>query len=350
LALLEVDEATLPVVSSQTNPNVIIFNNLFRDQLDRYGEVDKIRKMWLRALPDLNRSTVLVLNSDDHSIAHLGDSSGAKVVYFGIEDKSFSLGKLPHASDFTSCVACGSELIYDEIYLAHLGKYKCSSCDLKRPKPDIFAKKIYLDEDLGFLADIVTPKGEIQMRINMPGLYNVYNSLAAIAAGLVFGISLENIKKALEKATPAFGRTEKLDVNGKKVFIALVKNPAGFNEILRTIFRNRVKKYVLIAINDLIADGRDVSWLWDVDFEVIATKVKKLWVSGVRASEMALRIKYTGAKFEIDLEEDLETALKESLASVPKGETLYVLPTYTAMMKLKKILAAKGVSSPFWED
>jgi len=350
IALLEADEATLPSAIKQTNPNVIIFNNLFRDQLDRYGEVDKIRYIWQKALAHLDPKSVIILNSDDHSVAHLGKGSKATIIYFGLEDKNISIGKPPHASDFTNCIACGKQLTYDEVYMAHLGKYKCPDCGLVRPKPDIFATDIKLLAEKGFEAKIVTPKGEIILKSPLPGLYNVYNCLAAVAAGIVSGISLEKIEDAIELAIPAFGRTEQLELEGKKIYISLVKNPTGFNEVIRTIFQENKKKNLLIAINDLIADGKDVSWLWDVDFEFIMSKIKKIWVSGIRANDMALRLKYTGAKKDIIVDTNLENAIGKALDGTQIGDTLYILPTYTAMLQLKKILANAGVSSNFWED
>ena len=351
IALLEADEATLPAAIRQTNPNIIIFNNLFRDQLDRYGEVDTIRSLWQKALIHLNPKSVIILNSDDHSVAHLGKGSKATVIYFGLEDKNLSIGKPPHASDFTNCIACGKQLTYDEVYMAHLGKYKCPDCGLVRPQPDVYASNVRLIAEKGFEATISTPKGEIKIKSQLPGLYNVYNCLAAAAAGVVLGIKLEKIKEALELSNPAFGRTERLELEGKKIFIGLVKNPTGFNEVLRTIFEGKGKKNVLIAINDLIADGKDVSWLWDVDFEFIVSKIRRVWISGIRASDMALRIKYTGAKgMEIDVDSNLETALAKAIDGTQIGETLYILPTYTAMLALKKILARAGVGGQFWED
>ena len=350
VALLEVDETTLPYVISQTNPKIIVFNNLFRDQLDRYGEVEKIRKIWLRSLSNLDSSSVVVLNSDDHSVAHLATETKAKVVYFGIEDKAASIGNLPHASDFTSCIVCSSDLEYGSVYMAHLGKYACNSCGLKRPSPDIYAEKIYLHAAEGFVADIVTPRGKLQVKLNLPGIYNVYNSLAAISAGLVFGLDLKTIKTGLESAKPAFGRTEKIEIGGKTIFLGLVKNPAGFNEILRTLFKENSKKYVLIAINDKLADGRDVSWLWDVDFEFFIRKITKLWVSGIRAKDMALRLKYTGLDVPTKVEQNLERSLEEAVDMLPEGETLYILPTYTAMLEIKKNLADLGVGKYFWKD
>ena len=349
-ALFEVDEATLPLASITTNPKVIIFNNLFRDQLDRYGEVDKIRKIWQKTLLHLDSSTTLILNSDDHSVAHLGSISKTRVIYFGIEDKNLSLGKLPHASDFTSCLVCDGELQFDEIYLSHLGKYRCSTCGLVRPKPDVYANKIILNEEKGFSAQIITPKGEIQVNISLPGLYNVYNTLAAVSAGLSLGINLNTIKKALEASQAAFGRAEILDFENKKIFIGLVKNPTGFNEVLRVLFNKSSKKFLMIAVNDLIADGRDVSWFWDVDFEVLVGKTHKIWLSGIRASDMNLRLKYTGAIFKLETEENIQNCFEKAIEGTQIGETLYILPTYTALLEIKKIMARKGISSEFWED
>ncbi|HEX7456527.1 MAG TPA: MurT ligase domain-containing protein, partial [Candidatus Nanoarchaeia archaeon] len=352
LALLETDELTIPAATNSIEPRAIVFNNLFRDQLDRYGEVDKIRKIWQKALLQLDPATTLVLNSDDHSVAHLGSSSKARVIYFGIEDDTFSLKKLPHASDFTNCIACGGQLRFDRVYLSHLGKYKCATCGLKRPKPDIYAENILLDEENGFSAKVATPKGSFDLKIGLPGIYNVYNSLAAVSAALALNINLTTIKKGLEGSPAAFGRTEKINLDGKKLFLGLVKNPSGFNEILRLLLSGHNDKYLLIIINDLIADGRDVSWLWDVDFEELFSKkeVRRIRVAGTRAADMALRLKYASTKAVPRIEENLEQALEVSIEEVPKGETLYVLPTYTALLSLKKILAEKGFGKPFWED
>lgn len=351
LPLLEVDEPTLLAAVNSLDPAVIVFNNLFRDQLDRYGEVDKIRQIWKKSLLQLGASTVLVLNSDDHSVAHLAQETRAKVIYFGIEDDSLSIGKLPHASDFTSCMSCGSDLRFDHVYLSHLGKYKCSTCGLKRPKPDVYAKKIFLDEEKGFRAQIVTPNGTLDIKTEIPGIYNVYNSLAAIAATIALGKSLPIIKKGIQKTKTAFGRTEKIEFEGKYLYLALVKNPSGFNEVLRVLKSVKKEKNLLIAINDLTADGKDVSWLWDVDFEEAFDKgVKSIWISGFRADDMALRLKYANNKLKPQVDTDVENALESALKSTPKGETLFILPTYTAMLSIKGILAKKGLSEQFWDD
>jgi UDP-N-acetylmuramyl tripeptide synthase len=348
--LLEVDEATLPQAINGTYPRVVVFTNLFRDQLDRYGEVDTIRKMWVGALGNLDSSTTLVLNADDHSIAHLGSDTKAKKVYFGIEDTHLSIGSLPHASDFTSCIQCNKELVFDTVYMSHLGKYRCASCGLKRPKPAVFAKRVELDESKGASILVETPKGVINLRIALPGLYNVYNTLAAVSVGLDLGLRLESIEKALNGAQAPFGRAETIQLaDGKKLSVFLVKNPVGFNEVIRAIFSTKEKKNVLIAINDLLADGTDVSWLWDVDFELLTRKTRKIWISGQRAADMALRLKY--ANLETDLvEEDLSKCLETAVEEIQVGTTLYVFPTYTAMMTLRKFLAERGLGQPFWQD
>jgi len=352
IPLLEVDEPTLYTVINSVDPQAIIFNNLFRDQLDRYGEVDKIRKIWQNSLINLDSSTTLILNSDDHSISHLSNQTKAKVIYFGIEDGDLSIGKLPHASDFTSCINCNTELTYSEVYLSHLGKYRCVKCGLKRPKPDVFVKKVDFFEEKSFTATFVTPEDVFKLKINLPGIYNVYNCLAAISAALALGLAVSDIKKGLHNAKAVFGRTEQIEVDGKKLYIALVKNPSGFNEILRVLLNNKKEKYVVLAINDLLADGTDVSWLWDVDFETFYTKsqIKRLWVTGIRANDMALRLKYTSQTIKPTIIDNIQEAIETAADEIPTGETLYILPTYTAMLSIKKILADRGISNRFWEE
>ena len=349
LALLEIDEATLPLVISQTSPKIIVINNLFRDQLDRYGEVDSIRKMWHETLKNLDDSTTLILNSDDPSVAHLAKGSRAKVIFFGLEDNKYTLAKLPHASDFTSCIVCGSELNYDTVYMSHLGKFKCPSCGEKRPKPDVYAEDITLEDESGFKAKIVTPEGNFNINTRLPGLYNVYNCLSAISVSLALNIPLQKIIKSLRSFEAVFGRTEILEVGKKRLYITLVKNPTGFNEIIRTMFNKNKKRYTFIAINDLIADGRDVSWLWDVDFELMQGKVAKAYISGIRAADMGLRFKYAGLKTN-SLDSNIEKALESAYADVPENETLFIFPTYTAMLEINKFLSKKGYAERFWEN
>ncbi|MEX0616751.1 MAG: MurT ligase domain-containing protein [Candidatus Woykebacteria bacterium] len=349
MALLEVDEATLPSVISQTSPKVIVINNLFRDQLDRYGEVDSLRKIWHQSLRNLDSSTTLVLNADDPSVSHLGYGSKARVVYFGVEDTKVSLNKAPHASDFTSCIVCGGELVYGRVYLAHLGIYHCANCKHKRPKPNISAQNIRLLGTEGFKALIDTPEGKFEIKMSLPGLYNIYNCLSAVSCAFALSQPLAKTIQALKGFEAAFGRTESIEIGGKRLFTALAKNPAGFNEIIRTVFSTNKKRFVFIAINDYLADGTDVSWLWDVDFEQLKGKVEKIWISGVRAPDMSLRLKYAGISHD-SLNTNLKETLEDAYTLLPQGETLFIFPTYTAMLEIKKILAEKGYGRRFWEE
>jgi lipid II isoglutaminyl synthase (glutamine-hydrolysing) len=367
--LFEVDEAAMPGVLPAVNPRVLLLNNLFRDQLDRYGEIDAIYSKWRAVLPRLSTGARLVLNADDPAIAALGQVKGLRAApfTFGIDDSRYTLEALPHAADSISCPRCNSRLEYSLILLSHLGHWRCSNCGLERPRPDVAATRVRLNGTESSTVQLRTPQGEAEIVIRVPGLYNVYNGLAATAAALAFGVSMEHIKQGLESFTAAFGRIERVAVPGpgdKHLLMALVKNPVGFNEVLRMLFplqgmegerQAESPRNLLIIINDLTADGRDVSWLWDVDFEVLVTSPQppgSVYVSGIRAADMAVRLKYAGLEPEnIHLDNSLDGALDSAMAALPKGETLYVLPTYTAMLAFRKLLHSRGwVQSQFWED
>ncbi|MDP2671417.1 MAG: MurT ligase domain-containing protein [bacterium] len=347
-AVFEVDEAALPLVVSELHPRVIVLGNLFRDQLDRYGEVNTIRSLWIKAVKNLDSSTTLVLNADDPALASLSQTK-AKVLFYGVEDQNIDLGKAPHASDYLNCTNCGGELTYERIYLSHLGVYSCKNCGFKRPKLDLKISSIKLDGLAGSAFELESEGFRETLHSPLPGLYNLYNVLAAAACARALNLDLALVKKTLKQFQAAFGRTEKISVEGKKIFVSLVKNPTGFNEVLRTVFETTEKKIALVAINDLIADGRDVSWLWDVDFESLKGKLQKLVVSGLRASDMELRAKY--AELENCLRIDsLETALAKTLSLAESGQTIFLFPTYTSMLKIKAYLAKKGYSPNFWEE
>jgi UDP-N-acetylmuramyl tripeptide synthase len=364
--LFEVDEAALPAVLTAVRPRVLLLNNLFRDQLDRYGELDAIYSRWRAALPRLSPQAQLVLNADDPAIAALAITQGlrAPVVTFGIEDASHSLSELPHAADSISCPRCNSPLDYSLILLSHLGHWHCPHCGLERPKPDVAATHVKLNGTGSSLVSLRLPNnGEAEITIGVPGLYNVYNGLAAVAAMLAFGVSIEHIKAGLANFTAAFGRIERVAIPGednKSLLMALVKNPVGFNEVLRMLFPAGntdpdSPRNLLIIINDLTADGRDVSWLWDVDFEVLAASPRRLgsvYVSGIRSADMANRLKYAGVDTDsIRTSASLDVALDAAVSALPAEQTLYVLPTYTAMLAFRKLLHSRGwVQSQFWED
>ncbi|OGY23904.1 MAG: hypothetical protein A2Y57_03050 [Candidatus Woykebacteria bacterium RBG_13_40_7b] len=350
LGLFEVDEATLPLSIPQVLPNIIIINNLFRDQLDRYGEIDTIRKKWEDSLKLIDRETYLVLNADDPTVASLETAGNAKVLFFGTEDPKQGSLLPPKSADSLRCPRCGHNLKFEFYYYSHLGKYLCANCQFKRPNPDIVATDIKIESLDSTKVNFITPKEKLKLTLKLGGVYNVYNTLAAISAAVALGLDLEIIKKGLENFEAAFGRQEKLEIDSKNVYILLVKNPTGFNESLKFLLNGNEKKNLLILINDRIADGTDVSWLWDVDIGILKGKIKSLSVGGTRSADMALRLKYAGIGDNFTVKTDIEESLVEALRAISVNETLFILPTYTAMLELKKIFAFKGVAKPFYED
>lgn len=323
-AIFEVDENTLPLVLKELSPNYLILLNLFRDQLDRYGEVNTIANNWRYAIERLLSKTTLILNADDPQIAYLGKNVKQKVLYFGLKDRKITELKHQHASDSTYCPNCNSKLIYNAIYYSHLGDWQCNGCQYKRPK-DIFSS--------------FQPS-------TLVGIYNLYNILAASVVVENLRVRKETTTEALKTFTPAFGRQEKLDITGRKVELFLSKNPTSFNESLRTI-TNLDAKNALLVLNDRIPDGRDVSWIWDVDFEDYAHQFEHILVSGDRAYDMGLRIKYAEKTqnyiSNVKIYENLNDAIKESLKKLTISKTLYILSTYSAMLEVRRILLGKKI-------
>jgi lipid II isoglutaminyl synthase (glutamine-hydrolysing) len=351
--LFEVDEAWLPKVAEQLDPSLIVLGNLFRDQLDRYGETEALAEEWGRTVAARAERSRFVLNADDPLVADLGrDAEGARregVLYFGIDDETQALPELQHAFDAKHCRRCGHPYAYERAFVGHLGHYACPNCGAGRPAPDLAATRIELHGMRGASLTVRMPAGELAIELPLPGLYNVYNALAAIAAALQLGIPGEGIAPALNTMRGAFGRVETVAVGEKAVSILLVKNPAGTNEVLRTL-RLEAKEGPLdlwIALNDRIADGRDVSWIWDADFELLGEVVRCVTCAGTRAPEMALRLKYAGwPEGRIAVEPGIEASLDRAVSETP--ERLFALPTYTALLELHKLLSSRGLTEEFW--
>ena len=352
--LFEVDEAWLPRVSDQLGPDLIVLGNLFRDQLDRYGEMEALADEWAKTVAARTGQTEFVLNADDPLIADLGrDPEGARregVLYFGIEDPSQALPELQHAFDAKHCRRCGHPYAYERAFVGHLGHYSCPECGAERPRPEVAATAIELRGMEGSRVTVRTPGGELRLDLPVPGLYNVYNALGAVAAGLRLGVAPERIAAALGEMRAAFGRVETIEVAGVPVSILLIKNPAGANEVLRTLLlesREGGGIDLWIALNDRIADGRDVSWIWDADFELLASGVRRVVCTGTRAPEMALRLKYAGWPEEaIEVVPGVGKSLDVAVAGA-EGR-LFALPTYTALLELRKLLADRGLAEEFW--
>jgi UDP-N-acetylmuramyl tripeptide synthase len=354
VGLFEVDEATLPAAVAATRPRALLLLNLFRDQLDRYGEIDLVAGRWLQALALMPPDGVLVYNADDPLVADVGRDFAGRAVAFGLE-KAPGTGRdvhtLEHAADARYCYRCGRPYEYTMVTLGHMGHYRCSACGTARPAPEVRAAGICLDGTEGADLTIVSGDSSLPVHTRLPGLYNVYNATAAAAAALALGTPTEAVAHGLVTAEPAFGRGERVLIEGREVLFLLAKNPAGFNEVLRTVLQSEPDPVVLIAINDLTADGRDISWLWDVDFEMLRDRARAVVVSGLRAEDMALRLKYAGVAPErVILERDGGRALESARGMLRNGERLYVLPTYTAMLHLRAVLARKGYVRGFWEQ
>jgi lipid II isoglutaminyl synthase (glutamine-hydrolysing) len=344
--LFEVDEFWLAQVVDELRPRALLLANLFRDQLDRYGELDTIADRWLDVCA--RTSADLVLNADDPTVADLGrarggDAPAAGISFFGVEDDGIAQQEMQHAADAKHCRRCGAPYRYEAIYLGHLGRYVCDNCGARRPEPAVAATDVVLEGVRGARFTLRTPAGERAIALPLPGLYNVYNALGAAALALTLGAPLDDVAAGLHAVSPAFGRAETVVLGGRELSILLVKNPAGANEVLRTLVLEPGEHDLLAILNDNVADGRDVSWVWDADFEVLAGRVRHVTCSGTRAAEMALRLKYAGIDPEriaiaSELDDGLDRALRDG------DGRLFALPTYTAMLGLRDVLVARGAA------
>jgi lipid II isoglutaminyl synthase (glutamine-hydrolysing) len=351
--LFELDEAWLPRVAPRLRPRLLVLANLFRDQLDRYGELERLADEWAELVESLVGGCEFALNADDPLIADLGRDRELRrrpgVIYFGIEDTSQALPELQHAHDAKHCRRCGHPYAYDRAFVGHLGHYRCPNCGADRPAPEVAATEIELHGISGSRVRMRTPEGDLELNLPLPGLYNAYNALAAVTAGLRSGVSLEVIRQGLESMKTVFGRVETIDVAGKPISILLIKNPAGANEVMRTLqLESRDGGIDLwLALNDRIADGRDISWIWDADFELLAGGVRRVVCAGTRAPEMALRLKYAGwPEDSIEVREPIAASLDAAVSAAPAR--LFALPTYTALLELRIMLAHRGLAADFW--
>ncbi len=346
LGLFELDEFWLDRVAPQLHPRAVLLSNLFRDQLDRYGELETIADRWaalVRSLP----ATRLALNADDPLIADLGRER-PDVTYFGVEDPAMAIPEMQHASDSKHCRRCGTAYVYDAIYLGHLGRYSCPCCGQRRPDPSVAARQIALDGTRGARFELHAPEGTVSVSLPLPGLYNVYNALGAATLCLALGVTLAQVAAGLSTVSPAFGRAERVTIGDRELSILLIKNPAGANEILRTLALEAGELDVLGILNDHTADGRDVSWIWDADFELLRTRARRITCAGTRAAELALRCKYAGVPADrLQVTPSLSDALDQALAASVDGR-LFALPTYTALLELREQLTRRGHVASFW--
>ncbi|MCS6883349.1 MAG: MurT ligase domain-containing protein [Oscillochloridaceae bacterium] len=365
IGLFETDEAALPRAIAETRPRLVLIHNLFRDQLDRYGEVDTIAAAWRAALQELPAAATVALNADDPAVADLGANLRAQVVYYGFEDGRHATGAGAHIADSQFCRRCGQRYAYPLAFYAHIGHYHCPSCGHRRPEAQVRLVRLDLKGVEGSRLCLLYPGGALEVELPLPGLYNAMNATAAIAAALALDVAPASARAALEGFRAAFGRIERLTAGpgGAPLLIALIKNPVGASETVRMLVNGDTPTgaslngqaagaglHLLIAINDRFADGTDVSWLWDAEFEPLAERLAHVTLSGARAEDMAVRLKYAGVpEARMRLEPDLGRAVDTALSELPAGATLFILPTYTAMLDLRDLLARRGWARQFWE-
>lgn len=330
--LFEVDEATMPKVAALLNARIIVVTNLFRDQLDRYGELDKTAALIGSAIAATDAE--VYLNADDPLVASLGRymRDPAKLHYFGITATVPETTLFSQTADSQHCPLCGASLKYKQIYYAHLGDYICPRGDMARPPLDVALEELVVSSDRTIRFRARFGADRLDIKLPLPGLYNAYNALAALAVSHGLGLNPVKALKGLGQVKGIFGRVERVWAEGRELFLLLVKNPAGFNQMIQTFLLTADRPNLLILINDGLADGRDVSWLWDVNFEALVGHVGQILVAGTRAQDMALRLKYAGLEGKVV---EVAGGLKELVKLTPEGERAYVLPTYTALLGLK---------------
>ncbi len=351
--LFEIDEGTMPLVMPEIKPDVVVITNIFRDQLDRYGELYSVAKALDKTLEDLPESSTILLNGNDPQVANFGLKAKAKRLFFGLETTEIGTPVPEQSADIIRCIHCQEDLQYKVAYMSHLGLYSCPNCGYTLPPLDIAATSIKLapDGEAPTHVELRTPQGNMTLEISLPGLHNVYNAAAAIGASLAAGFEKDKLPAALVSLKPAFGRLEKIQAGDQTIYLSFVKNPTSFNLILRLIAQHPGKKHVLLAASHTIVDGEDFSWLWDIEVEEVAQDIADVVCSGNKPEELAMRLKYAEIPIDkITRIADLETALDAALKNAGPGGTLYILCSYTPTNQLRRIMQKRGWVKHVWQE
>ncbi len=351
--LFEIDEATIPLAVPEIQPDVVVITNIFRDQLDRYGELYAVARALNTMLESLPESATILLNGNDPQVADFGANARAKRLFFGLETMEVGTPVPEQSADIVRCIRCNSDLDYKVAYMSHLGIYKCPNCGYTLPDLDIAVTSVALAENGEGPSHIKlrTPQGEMKLEIPLPGLHNVYNAAAAIGAAMAAGFPLDKVQTAMSNIRTAFGRMEKIQAGDKTIFLSFVKNPTSFNLMLRLIAQHAGKKHLLLAASHTVVDGEDFAWLWDVDIEEIAADILDAVCSGNKPEELAMRLKYANVPTDkITLIQDREAALDAAMRKVEPGGTLYIMSSYTPTQELRRIMQKRGWVKHFWEE
>ncbi len=351
--LFEIDEGTMPLAIPEISPDVVVITNIFRDQLDRYGELYSVARALDKTLEELPESATILLNGNDPQVANFGQKAKAKRLFFGLETTEVGTPVPEQSADIIRCIHCQEDFQYEIAYISHLGIYRCPNCGYTLPPLDIAATSIKLASDGQgpTQVELRTPQGTMTLEIALPGLHNVYNAAAAIGASLAAGFEKEKLPPALVSIKPAFGRLEKIQAGDQTIYLSFVKNPTSFNLILRLIAQHPGKKHILLAASHTIVDGEDFSWLWDIEIEEVAQDIADVVCSGNKPEELAMRLKYAEIPVDkISQNADLESALDEALRNAGPGGTLYILSSYTPTNELRRIMQKRGWVQHVWQD
>jgi len=346
IGLLEVDEASLRRIAPEVQPTQIVVTNLFRDQLDRYGELDTTAALLGQGIAAT--SAHVYLNADDPLVASLAKYAlPERVSYFGIEGLPVAAATTQAtAADSDRCPVCSTRLIFSRTYYGHIGHYRCPKGDFTRPQPHIAITSVDQMDLAGTHFTVAIQGKRYAMSLPLPGTYNLYNALAALSLASGLGLSADTAEHSLARTGAAFGRVEEVELDGRKLYLLLIKNPAGFTQVLETFLLGHKHLRALMIINDNHADGRDVSWLWDVPLELLPASAH-IWTAGSRGADMALRLHYAGLK--PNSTSSVEQALAQLVEQTPVGGTAFILPTYTAMLELRKLLAKRTEIEEVWK-
>ncbi len=351
--LFEIDEGTIPLAVPEIQPDVVLITNIFRDQLDRYGELYSVANALNKMLEGLPENSTILLNGNDPQVASFGLNAKAKRLFFGLETKEVGTPVPEQSADIIRCINCQEDLQYEVAYMSHLGIYHCPNCGYTLPKLDFAATSVKLAADGQGPSQVKlrTPQGEIELEIPIPGLHNVYNAAAAIGATMSAGFSMEKAPAAIASIRPAFGRLEKIQAGDQTIYLAFVKNPTSFNLMLRLIAQHNTEKHMMVVASNTVVDGEDFAWLWDVDIENIASDIRDVVCSGTKAEELAMRLKYAEIPVDkISIVHEREGALDAALRNAGPGGTLYIMSSYTPTHELRRIMQRRGWVKHFWEE
>ena len=348
IGVFEVDEWALASLLPRVTPTLVVLLNLFRDQLDRYGEIDTTAQAWREVIGGLPETSTVLANADDPLVTSVAQVHVGRVDWFG-SDGLGAAGVLDPWADVRGCPACGEPLAYDAVTFAHLGAWRCPEGDLTRPSPEVAIMAAQLRGFDRLAITLAADGWHSDAAVPLPGLYSAYNVAAAVAAARALGVDPAEALATVAQTGPAFGRAESIQAPQTEIVLLLTKNPTSANQILDLLAAQPEPLDTLVLLNDGVADGEDVSWIWDVEFDRL--RPRRLTLGGRRALDLEVRLKYAGVQpLEgcVDVEPGIAEPLDRALGRA-EGR-LAVIATYTAMLAVRDVCVARGWATPYWSD